>query len=295
MGGATVRGHRSGRAGECAELGVSELVTNALLHGEPPIPVRVRGTAEHPRIEVRDSSVEAPILPTATATARDRRAAAHLRPRPGHRRARAPTPGARRSRTTARSSGSRRRPSSPTATGVPGVITGVDHSRLRRRRPATGSASRSSACPLAALHRVPAALPRAAPRGAAAGARARDRLPAGQEPVRPVRLAGPAAARRHRRRADRGGRGAGERVDRPGGAHAARDGAPRWPVHRAARPGRRVLPAAAAAVAGPHAEQRRFQNWFLAEFVRQANGEAPLPWLEAASTAAPASSPDLSP
>ncbi len=51
---------------ECAELGVSELVTNALLHGEPPIQVRVRGTAEHPRIEVRDSSLEAPILPTAT-------------------------------------------------------------------------------------------------------------------------------------------------------------------------------------------------------------------------------------
>ena len=51
---------------ECAELGVSELVTNALLHGEPPIQVRVRGTVEHPRIEVRDSSLEAPILPTAT-------------------------------------------------------------------------------------------------------------------------------------------------------------------------------------------------------------------------------------
>jgi hypothetical protein len=48
---------------ECAQLGVSELVTNALLHGEPPITVRVRGTAEHPRVEVRDSSVEAPILP----------------------------------------------------------------------------------------------------------------------------------------------------------------------------------------------------------------------------------------
>jgi two-component sensor histidine kinase len=48
---------------ECAELCVSELVTNALLYGEPPIQVRVRGTVEHPRIEVRDSSREAPILP----------------------------------------------------------------------------------------------------------------------------------------------------------------------------------------------------------------------------------------
>jgi anti-sigma regulatory factor (Ser/Thr protein kinase) len=48
---------------ECAQLGVSELVTNALIHGEPPISVRVRGTVEHPRVEVRDSSVEPPILP----------------------------------------------------------------------------------------------------------------------------------------------------------------------------------------------------------------------------------------
>ena len=48
---------------ECAQLGVSELVTNALLHGEPPLTVRMRGTAEHPRVEVRDSSTEPPILP----------------------------------------------------------------------------------------------------------------------------------------------------------------------------------------------------------------------------------------
>jgi hypothetical protein len=58
--------HEIGRPelAECAQLGVSELVTNALLHGEPPISVRVRGTTEHPRVEVRDSSVEAPILPS---------------------------------------------------------------------------------------------------------------------------------------------------------------------------------------------------------------------------------------
>lgn len=48
---------------ECAELGVSELVTNALLHGAPPIQVRVRGTALHPRVEVRDGSTERPVLP----------------------------------------------------------------------------------------------------------------------------------------------------------------------------------------------------------------------------------------
>ncbi|MEZ5093898.1 ATP-binding protein [Nocardioides sp.] len=47
---------------ECAELGVSELVTNALLHAGAPIQVRVRGTREHPRIEVADGSHEPPVL-----------------------------------------------------------------------------------------------------------------------------------------------------------------------------------------------------------------------------------------
>jgi anti-sigma regulatory factor (Ser/Thr protein kinase) len=50
---------------ECAELGVSELVTNALLHGGPPLSVRVRGTREHPRVEVRDGSVDRPLMPSA--------------------------------------------------------------------------------------------------------------------------------------------------------------------------------------------------------------------------------------
>ena len=48
---------------ECAELGTSELVTNALLHAIPPLSVRVRGTREHPRIEVRDGSTELPAMP----------------------------------------------------------------------------------------------------------------------------------------------------------------------------------------------------------------------------------------
>ena len=47
---------------ECAELGVSELVTNALLHAESPIGLRVRGIIEHPRIEVSDASTQAPVL-----------------------------------------------------------------------------------------------------------------------------------------------------------------------------------------------------------------------------------------
>ncbi len=39
-----------------AQLGVSELVTNAILHAQPPLTIRVRGTKEHPRVEVADHS-----------------------------------------------------------------------------------------------------------------------------------------------------------------------------------------------------------------------------------------------
>jgi len=45
---------------ESAQLAVSELVTNALLHAEPPISVRLGGTHEFPRFEVRDGSVKPP-------------------------------------------------------------------------------------------------------------------------------------------------------------------------------------------------------------------------------------------
>ncbi len=51
---------------ETAELGVSELVTNALLHGTPPVSVRLGGTSEHPRVEVHDQSTEPPVLPDAS-------------------------------------------------------------------------------------------------------------------------------------------------------------------------------------------------------------------------------------
>lgn len=46
---------------ETATLGVSELVANAVLHAKPPIALRVRGTAKHPRVEVADGSVHPPI------------------------------------------------------------------------------------------------------------------------------------------------------------------------------------------------------------------------------------------
>lgn len=45
---------------DSAQLGVSELVTNAVLHAVPPLTVSVRGTREHPRIEVHDGSDRPP-------------------------------------------------------------------------------------------------------------------------------------------------------------------------------------------------------------------------------------------
>lgn len=45
---------------DAAKLGVSELVTNAVLHALPPISVCVRGTRDHPRIEVHDASDRPP-------------------------------------------------------------------------------------------------------------------------------------------------------------------------------------------------------------------------------------------
>lgn len=45
---------------ECAELGISELVTNAVLHGDPPLRLQLRGTPEHPRFEVHDTSTIPP-------------------------------------------------------------------------------------------------------------------------------------------------------------------------------------------------------------------------------------------
>lgn len=54
---------------DCAALGVSELVTNAMLHGSPPLLVRVRGTTAHPRIEVHDASPHPPLVPQQAADA----------------------------------------------------------------------------------------------------------------------------------------------------------------------------------------------------------------------------------
>jgi hypothetical protein len=49
---------------DAAELGVSELVTNAILHADPPIVLRLGGTAAHPRVEVHDTSPREPTVHT---------------------------------------------------------------------------------------------------------------------------------------------------------------------------------------------------------------------------------------
>ena len=56
---------------DAAELGVSELVTNAILHDDPPITLRLRGTPTHPRVEVHDNSARPP-MPSADMTGGDR-------------------------------------------------------------------------------------------------------------------------------------------------------------------------------------------------------------------------------
>ncbi|MGC4110446.1 MAG: ATP-binding protein [Nocardioides sp.] len=47
---------------ENAELAMSEVVTNAILHGKAPVTVRLRGTRDHPRVEVRDASPVPPAI-----------------------------------------------------------------------------------------------------------------------------------------------------------------------------------------------------------------------------------------
>lgn len=48
---------------DSASLGISELVTNAVLHGSAPIHVQMGGTAAHPRVEVHDGSQRLPRQP----------------------------------------------------------------------------------------------------------------------------------------------------------------------------------------------------------------------------------------
>jgi hypothetical protein len=48
---------------ECAELGITELVSNAVIHAAPPLSVVIRGTATHPRVDVHDGLATLPEPP----------------------------------------------------------------------------------------------------------------------------------------------------------------------------------------------------------------------------------------
>jgi anti-sigma regulatory factor (Ser/Thr protein kinase) len=48
---------------ETAELAVTELATNAVLHGAQPAGVRLTGTVERPRLEVHDARPVVPEIP----------------------------------------------------------------------------------------------------------------------------------------------------------------------------------------------------------------------------------------
>jgi len=51
---------------ESACISVSEVTTNALLHADAPVTLALRGTWQHPRVEVRDPVPAPPTLPTLT-------------------------------------------------------------------------------------------------------------------------------------------------------------------------------------------------------------------------------------
>ena len=261
---------------ECAELGVSELVTNALLHGDPPDhgarPGHPRAPAGRGPRRLAPSPRSCPARDDASSDDDDLlltfgRGLSIV--------ARAPTawgveieddgkvvwfvPGRRAQRG--------RWP-------VSASITGRRASSRDREMRTTCRARRDPRRPAARLPRVPAPLPRAAPRGAAAGAGARGRLPAGQdlsdlfgsldrdlregigteqieaaqaEPARTTTDLRRRDAARRRRSRSAGSSSCSTSPTRS----AARSGCCRWP----ARP-----------------SSSGSSSWFLSEFVRQAEG-----------------------
>ena len=189
---------------DSAELGVSELVTNAMLHSMPPVVVRVRGTREHPRVEVADRSLVPPRL--IDALRRRGGPAVHLRPR------------ALAGRAPLGRVGIRARPRRTRQDGLVRTSRGAARGHRSRRRsvrhrrgdgaPALRGGARGDDRDPAARNaggrfpRPPPALPRAAARAAAAGAHRPRPLP---------------VRRRALRRGDAGGAGA---AAEPGGRAA---------------------------------------------------------------------------
>jgi anti-sigma regulatory factor (Ser/Thr protein kinase) len=65
---------------DCAVLLVSELVTNAIVHGEPPVELLVRMPDDYLHVEVHDADREAPVhLPRAAPPPQERMGGRGLR------------------------------------------------------------------------------------------------------------------------------------------------------------------------------------------------------------------------
>ena len=268
---------------ECAEFGVSELVTNAVLHGTPPIKVRVRGTWEHPRVEVIDGSTEPPILPGTRDPEGRRRPAADLRPRPRHRgpllhrvgrrdrgrrQGRLVRPGQRAQR--GRRGRRRRSPGVADCRNGERAAARRAHPRRGPRRPAVGVPSRSRCTTASCAARCgcwpsrtspttrwPRPCPTCSARSTATSARASGARTSSRPrpPARPRPTCGSTCRAR------------------PPSRSVGSSSSWTWRM--------RSVATSASCHWRRTPEQRRFQQWFLGEFVRQLNGEAPLAWPDA--------------
>ena len=276
---------------DAAELGVSELVTNAILHADAADHGPRRRHGQHPRVEVARHL--APRRLALTRHDRRRQAARHRRPRARHRRDVLHQLGRRGLPASGkvvwfepRRADARARPRPATSSTSTSVVDAAAGRRRRARRPAHGPAARR--CRSQVFAPLPRLVRRAAARAAAAGAQPRRRLPARQRALRadPAGRAGAAAGQRHRpaRRGDRGRRRTGSTWSttsrRPRGATMAR-------LRELLEQARRVLPRAAAAHPRPTPQQLELRRWYLGEFARQAAGEDPMPWPGALSRSKP--------
>ena len=266
---------------ENAELALSEVVTNAILHGHPPVTVRLRGTRSHPRVEVRDASTDPPALPSARGRTGVPRRAPHLRPWARHR------------GQLQRGLGRRARRRGQAGLVRPGLEPSLRAGarrppRLgRRRRRAVVRRQRGDGRPPAArAGRAVAghARPRrgAAPRAPPARPRPSGHLPGRLRPLGrssppwpatsadssvarpcspPCRPVSPTSTSTSRHRPT------------PSSGSSGCSSCSTSPTRSAATSG------CSRSRASP--EQVAFQNWLFGEFVRQADGDDPTPWRDA--------------
>ena len=265
---------------DTAELGVSELVTNAVLHATDPITVRVRGTQEHPRVEVRDGSTEPPVMPLTPSDTVEPPGEDELLLTFGR--------GLDIVARCADAWGAEIEEngkvmwfapaSTPAATrACPGSVTGLPEPVERPSRDTV--LVKLLGAPDPRPRRVRGPLPRAAPRGTAAGARPRGQVPPRQVARRPVRVVAARGAGRPGRRAAAPGPAGGARVGRPRGAGLARRRPRRWAGSWSCStsPTSSAVSSSCSALARTP-RQVRFQTWFFTEFARQGSGRSARPW-----------------